>query len=98
VYFTSLLEYQLKKEAARPLLTLRFYTEFIDDKDLVLMVGSLDPENKLLELKDAQHLVYQLQLFYITGTEKQKSMVEVFTTSPDKFDYREQIQCLQDLQ
>jgi ATP synthase F1 complex assembly factor 1 len=97
VYFTPLIEYQTKKEGARPTFSITFYTELIAEKGLVLMLGELSDKSSMFELKDAQHLVYQLQIFYVTGTEKQKSMVHKFWKEPSLFSYEEQITSLQEL-
>jgi ATP synthase F1 complex assembly factor 1 len=97
VYFTPLLEYQTKKEGARPTFSITFYTELMAEKGVVLMLGELADKNSTFQLKDAQHLVYQLQIFYVTGTEKQKSMVHKFWKEPGQFSYEEQILSLQEL-
>lgn len=96
VYFTPLLEYQLNKEAARPAFSISFYTDLMDEKNIVLMLGQSTADGNLSS-KDAQHLVYQLQLFYITGSEEQKSLVEKFWNLPKEFDYQEQIRLLTNL-
>jgi ATP synthase F1 complex assembly factor 1 len=93
VYFTPLLEYQLNRESARPAFSISFYTELMEEKKIVLMLGQSTAEGTLSS-KDAQHLVYQLQLFYMTGSEEQKALVEKFWKSPQEFDYQEQIRLL----
>lgn len=90
VYFTPLLEYQNRREGARPSLSIKFFTELEESKDTVLMRGQLTP-NSALALKDAQHLVYQLQLFYIVGKESHWSLVKKFHNKPSEFDYNELI-------
>jgi ATP synthase mitochondrial F1 complex assembly factor 1 len=93
VYFTPLLEYQTNRENSRPCLSLTFHTELSKTKDLVLMVG--DVSNDSLSIENAQHLVYQLQLFYVTGSDVQKEMVQKFWENPKEFKYEELIECLQ---
>jgi ATP synthase F1 complex assembly factor 1 len=93
VYFTPLVEYQLNRENARPSFSITFYNELMKEKDIVLMLGELD-QNCSIKLKDAQHLVYQLQLFYLTGSQEQTGLVEKFNKNPSQFDYHEQIKML----
>ncbi|KAJ3347686.1 hypothetical protein HDU91_006723 [Kappamyces sp. JEL0680] len=98
VYFTPLVEYQLKKENAKPSFSITFYTELSKDKDVVLMLGELADPNGSLTLKDAQNLIYQLQIFYVTGSPAQKAMVEKFWTDPANFSYEELIESLTKLE
>jgi ATP synthase F1 complex assembly factor 1 len=97
VFFTPLLEYQLKKEGSRPIFSVTFYTELMAEKNVVLMLGEFADKNTAFSLLEAQHLIYQLQIFYVTGTEKQKQMVEKFWKTPQEFSYEEQIASLQEL-
>jgi ATP synthase mitochondrial F1 complex assembly factor 1 len=97
VYFTPLLEYQLKKEGARPTFSITFYTDLMAEKNIVLMLGELSDKSNTLSLVEAQHLIYQLQIFYVTGSEKQKAMVHKFCKVPEEFSYEEQIASLQEL-
>ena len=90
MYFTSLLEYQTKMEAAQPSFSISFYTELMESKNIILMLGHLT-SNANLALKDAQHLVYQLQLFYMVGNEAHWKMVEKFHNTPQEFNYKELI-------
>lgn len=91
VYFTPLIEYQTNQENARPSLSLTFHTD-LKSKDLVLMGGQVLSET--LKPADAQHLVYQLQLFYVTGSKNQIGMVEKFLKNPGEFKYEELIESL----
>ncbi|KAJ3275756.1 hypothetical protein HDV01_007223 [Terramyces sp. JEL0728] len=97
VYFTPLVEYQMNKENARPSFSITFYTDFAETKDLVLMLGERSDPNGSLQLKDAQHLIYQLQIFYVTGTKAQKSQLEKFWKNPQTFNYEELIESLAQL-
>lgn len=94
VYFTPLIEYQAKKESARPVFSITFYTEFAESKDLVLMLGELTDPNGTLALKDAQHLIYQFQIFYVTGNPHQLEQPVKFWRNPAEFSYQEQIESL----
>lgn len=61
--FTTLAEYKLNKEFARPHTTLTFHQEFSQDKDLVLMNGVSEKEGGLT-MDEAQLLAVNLQRFY----------------------------------
>ncbi|KAG5417922.1 hypothetical protein I9W82_004250 [Candida metapsilosis] len=61
--FTTLAEYKLNKEFARPHTTLIFHQEFSQDKDLVLMNGVCEKEGGL-SMDEAQLLAVNLQRFY----------------------------------
>ncbi|KAJ3322112.1 hypothetical protein HDV06_003563 [Boothiomyces sp. JEL0866] len=97
VYFTPLVEYQMNKENARPSFSITFYTDFAESKDLVLMLGERSDANGTLNLQDAQHLIYQLQIFYVTGTEAQKAQLEKFWKDSQNFNYQELIESLAQL-
>ncbi|KAI8903701.1 ATP11 protein-domain-containing protein [Powellomyces hirtus] len=84
-FFTSLLEYKTHAENARPHLVVTHYTEFKDDKDLVLMLGEITrTENAsgspVMTLLEAQNLVYQMQMFYVTGAPHKRILVDNFHT------------------
>lgn len=61
---TSLAEYKLHKEYARPHITMSYYTDLLnEDKDIVLMNGVVEP-NCNISMQDAQLLLLNLQRFY----------------------------------
>ncbi|KAI9101001.1 ATP11 protein-domain-containing protein [Phlyctochytrium arcticum] len=98
VYFTPLLEYKTRGENARPHLVLTHYADLKEEKGIVLMAGELgEPERKILTLPEAQNLVYQMQLFYVTGTQEKKDLVATFHRDPAKFDYQSVIAAIQTL-
>ncbi|KAJ3036176.1 hypothetical protein HDV00_003032 [Rhizophlyctis rosea] len=86
VFFTPLLEYKTHLENARPHLVLTHYIDLADNKDIVLMSGEVG-DQKTLTNSEAQNLVYQMQMFYVTGKEEKKRLVEVFHKEPEKFEY-----------
>jgi ATP synthase F1 complex assembly factor 1 len=94
VYFTPLIEYQTKRESARPCFVVTFYTELAATKDVVLMLGEIADDNGTYSLKEAQNLVYQMQIFYVTGGDKSKRLVEKFWADPANFNYEELIETL----
>ncbi|KAK9727369.1 hypothetical protein K7432_001902 [Basidiobolus ranarum] len=94
-YFTSLLEYKTHGENARPYLTLTHYTDLKESKGVVLMHGEISDEPRILSPQDAQFLVYGLQQFYITGSERKQKMVEDFHHNPQAFDVKQLIEELE---
>lgn len=60
---TSLAEFKLHKEFARPHITMSFHTDLIKDKDLVLMNGIVEPDCNV-SMQDAQLLLLNIQRFY----------------------------------
>ena len=93
IFYTTLADYQKNKEGARPHLIVTHYPELKQDKQVVLMVGEVAVENAI-KLSDAQNLVYQTQLFYVTGKPEQTHLVEKFWLNPGSFDYNELIEAL----
>jgi ATP synthase F1 complex assembly factor 1 len=87
----------MKKENARPVLSVSFYNELAKEKGVVLMLGELANSDGPLSLKDAQNLIYQLQIFYVTGKDSQTKMVERFWENPTEFNYEDLIASLQTL-
>ncbi|XBW38424.1 hypothetical protein QEN19_004012 [Hanseniaspora menglaensis] len=63
VIITSLIEYQLHKEFAKPYLTISFFTDLMARKQVALMMGQLDLESSL-SLSDCTLLLLNLQRFY----------------------------------
>ena len=61
------------------------------------MQGELADPNGSLKMEDAQNLIYQLQIFYVTGNETQKSLVEKFWKNPAEFSYEELINAIEKL-
>ncbi|KAI8917896.1 ATP11 protein-domain-containing protein [Powellomyces hirtus] len=101
-FFTSLLEYKTHAENARPHLVVTHYTEFKDDKDLVLMLGEITrTENAsgspVMTLLEAQNLVYQMQMFYVTGAPHKRILVDNFHTKPAELDYQALIDAVETL-
>ncbi|OLY85188.1 Protein ATP11, mitochondrial [Smittium mucronatum] len=93
VNFTPLAEYQAKQDAARPYLTLTHYTDFIDEKGIVLMRGEIDNDQKNNLTPDlAQLLVLVLQRFYVAPNEERKKLLDTFTNNPSQFNYNQLIE------
>ncbi|KAJ1724939.1 hypothetical protein LPJ53_000865 [Coemansia erecta] len=98
VHFTSLLEYKQNTVNARPYLTLTHYTDLMDSKDVVLMRGEMDGEQKFIDVQNAQYLALQMQMFYVTGGPEKRGLVEKFNQQPELFDYQELLEQAEKLQ
>lgn len=99
VILTPLKEYQLSGPSATPHLTLTHFQELLKSKDRVLMRGELGDQSALT-LSEAQTLVYQLQLFYVTGGEKRWDLVQALhrhDSSKNEFNYQAIIDCMTDV-
>lgn len=87
---TTLMEYKLHKEYARPHTTVSFHQELENDKNIVLMNGHVD-ENAAITMSEAQLLLLNIQRFYgafQTGSEieaKRLTLVECFNTGSSTF-------------
>ncbi|KAI9351572.1 ATP11 protein-domain-containing protein [Zopfochytrium polystomum] len=86
IFYTPLLEYKLHRESARAHLVLNHYDDLGEEKDVVLMAGDILVET--LTPEDARLLVYQTQLFYVTGTDRKQRLVETFHSNPAAFDFQ----------
>ncbi len=88
VLFTLLEEYQraADKSSVEPFLTLQYFTELSRDKGVVLMKGDVDEAK--VTTTEAQYLVNQLQIHYITDDRKFER-VKTFNHRPEAFNYDE---------
>ncbi|QHS75620.1 Atp11p [Saccharomyces paradoxus] len=60
---TSLAEYKLHQEFARPHTTLQFHSDLVKDKEIVFMNGHVEPDTNV-NVQDAQLLLLNVQRFY----------------------------------
>lgn len=96
IHMTPLLWYQAHKENAPECLTMVHYTEFKDDKGIVLMRGEFD--DKCINVQEAQCLANELQLYYCTDNAKRLQLLETFTNRPDEFKHMDLIAQLETIQ
>jgi len=75
-------------EAVTPVLTLQYYTELLETKDLVLMRGDVNG----VTTTEAQYLANQLQIFYL-GDDKYR-IVKDFNHNPASFNFDDVLQDL----
>jgi ATP synthase F1 complex assembly factor 1 len=90
-YFTSLAEYKLRQDQARPFLSLTHYDELQHSKQIVLMHGHIYQPN-IVTSQDAQFLAFCVQQFY-GGLQKKNEddslfqLVRQFHEQPQDFDH-----------
>lgn len=87
---TSLAEYKLHKEYAKPHTTLMFHQELVDDIGAVLMNGQVE-KDAALSLDEAQLLVLNVQRFYgglteSPGSQRKLALLRAFTSGDAEFD------------
>lgn len=83
VYFTPLAFFHTHKENAPAALSLNYFGEMQQEKDIVLMEGEYD--DKIFNLLEAQCLANQIQLFYATPDANE--LLANFNNDPATFDY-----------
>lgn len=93
---TSLAEYKLHKEFAKPHTTLMFHQELALDKGLILMNGQVE-DDVPLSMDEAQLLVLNVQRFYggLSESESSKRKLELlrlFTSGQESFDMQKLIE------
>ncbi|GEQ72662.1 hypothetical protein JCM33374_g6349 [Metschnikowia sp. JCM 33374] len=92
---TSLAEYKLHKEYAKPHTTLMFHQELLGDSDVVLMNGQLE-QDVALSMDEASLLVLNVQRFYglmeSAGTERKLALLKAFTQGDSSFNMEKLIE------
>lgn len=100
VIFTTLAEYKLHNEFAKPHTTLTFHEELEADKGIVLMNGHVEKDSNV-NLNDSQLLILNLQNFY-GGLQKDNlkrlSLLEAFNKGTSDFSIEELIKESQDVE
>lgn len=89
---TTVAEYKLHKEYAKPHTTLMFHQELATDKGVVLMNGSCESESSLT-MDEAQLLVLNVQRFYggLGNSEIKQRLLNDFTSGHENFSTEELI-------
>lgn len=95
VHFTPLISYQTHKENSPECLTMVYYPDLRDSKNVVLMKGEFNKD--VLTAIEAQCLANELQLYYGEEDEKRTSLLETFTHHPDDFRHMDLIAHLETL-
>ena len=89
IHMTPLLWYQTHKENAPECLTVAYYTELMDSKDIVLMRGEFD--SKSMTVNEAQCLANELQMYYLSDHPQRMKLLQTFTEKPDEFKHMDLI-------
>jgi len=95
-HFSTLINYQAHKENAPECLSMVHYTEFAEDKGIVLMVGEYDKD--ILNAKEAKCLADQVEIYYSRPNESKLDLMNKFTNSPQYFDHMELIKEMNNLE
>jgi len=88
-HFTTLINFQAHKENAPECLSMVHYTELMEEKGIVLMVGEYDKDT--LDAREAKCLANQVEIYYSKPTDSRKKMMENFKTRPMYFDHNDLI-------
>eukprot|EP01104_Vermistella_antarctica_P007362 TRINITY_DN1819_c0_g1_i2.p1 TRINITY_DN1819_c0_g1~~TRINITY_DN1819_c0_g1_i2.p1 ORF type:complete len:312 (-),score=82.36 TRINITY_DN1819_c0_g1_i2:413-1348(-) len=83
--FTTLEDFKTNKSASTPCLTVNFYDDLRETKDLVLMRGTMNME--VLDGQEAQMLVNQWQVYLLNDAKFE--LVRDFNHNPGKFNFQE---------
>jgi len=65
------------------------YTELMEEKGIVLMVGEYDKDT--LDAREAKCLADQVEIYYSKPTDSRKKMMQNFKTRPMYFDHNDLI-------
>lgn len=90
IYFTPLVVYQTLKENSPPCLTVAHFTEFKEDKGIVLMAGQYD--EKILTKNESLNLMKQMSIYYGKSSTDKYNAVRVFNHLPEKFNHLDLIE------
>ena len=82
-------EIQAHRENAPECLGMVFYTELIETKGIVLMVGEFD--NKVLDAKESKYLADMLEIYYCKPSESKLALLDKFTNQPTMFSHMDLI-------
>lgn len=93
---TSLAEYQLHGEFAKPHTTLEFHQELLEEKEVVLMNGQVESDVPIA-MDEAQLLVLNVQRFYgglkdSEATKRKVALLRDFTSGNRNFDIQKLIE------
>jgi len=84
-HFTTLINYQAHKENAPECLGMMHYTELIESKGIVLMVGEYDKD--MLGPREAKCLADQVEIYYSRPSERKLELLSGFTKKSPLFNH-----------
>jgi len=88
-HFTTLINYQAYKENAPECLTMVHYTDLLESKGMVLMVGNFD--KNFLTIQEAQCLANMVEMYYCNPSKEKRDLMEIFTHKPEEFKHSDLI-------
>jgi len=88
-HFSTLINFQAHRENAPECLGMVFYTELMETKGIVLMVGEFD--NKVLDSKEAKYLADMLEIYYCKPSDSKLALLDKFTNQPTLFSHMDLI-------
>lgn len=89
---TGLEDYKARGTEASPYITITYYKEFAESKDLVLIRGDVVFTSKLTD-SEAKWLIETAQSFYLNDT--RYKLVERFNKHPQDFEFKDVLQTLE---
>nr|CAH0113383.1 unnamed protein product [Daphnia galeata] len=94
-HFTSLINFQTYGENAPECLTVVFFPDLAEQKNIVLFRGDYD--KNILNAIEAQCLVNQIVLYFAQPSERKLQLLERFNKEPDTFQHMELVQELENI-
>merc|ERR1712112_483453 len=95
-HFTTLINYQAHKENAPECLGMMHYTELMESKGIVLMVGEYDKD--VLSSNEARCLADQVEMYYSKPSDKKLDLLNKFTKAPTLFSHEDLISEMNNIQ
>ncbi|KAJ8761119.1 hypothetical protein K2173_000798 [Erythroxylum novogranatense] len=91
IMFTGLEDYKIRGTQASPYFTITFYTEFAENKDMVLIRGDVVFTSKLSD-EEAKWLLESIQSFYLNDV--RYKLVERFNKQTHDFEFKDVLRVL----
>lgn len=93
-YFTPLINFQAHGANAPSIMTIVYFDELLDSKNVSLEMTEVDSNN--LKPEEAKFLIHLMRSYYIYAKEDDEkfSLMKRFTNEPDKFDHMDTIEIL----
>lgn len=86
ILMTQLEDYKVNKSGATPCLTIHYYDELAEEKDIVLSRATYNNEH--MEHHEAEKLIHLIEEFYADAT-KFSTYVKCFNQQPHEFNFDE---------
>jgi len=94
-HFTPLINFQAHGENAPSTLTLTYFDELIESKQIALEMAEFDTQH--LKLDEAKQLINQMKLYYLHAneTDEKYALLECFSKTPNQFKHMDLIKQLE---